>query len=50
MKIVLPNLVKLSKNQVDANSPSLVWASEAAKAPPSDTLVEPPNSVSFVVL
>jgi hypothetical protein len=40
MEIFLPNLDRLSKNQVATNSRSLGWASEAAMAAILATLVE----------
>jgi hypothetical protein len=40
MKIFLPNLVQVSKNQVATNSPCLAWASNAAMAAILATSVE----------
>jgi hypothetical protein len=47
MKIFLPNLIKLSKNQVDTNIPGLAWAGNAAKPrSPSPWLNRPPHFCS----
>jgi hypothetical protein len=50
MKIFLPNVVQLSKNQVATNSPSLAWMCEAAPAAILATSVESAAAISLFVL
>jgi hypothetical protein len=50
MKIFLPNLGGLSKNQVATNSAGLAWENEAAKVAILATLVEFAAALSFLAL
>jgi hypothetical protein len=50
MKIFLPNLLELSKNQVPFKSPGHAWASKAAMVAILATWVERAVALSLLVL